>query len=76
MKIVKSVSWIGIVMIAVASMTGCGGDKPAGGEPKIQGDSKFNNMKPVGRSAGGAPGGAPAAGGGGGVQSAGPLEKN
>lgn len=75
MNVLKSVSRIGIVMIAVASLTGCGSDKPAGGEPKIQGDSKFKDMKPVGRSAGGAPGGAPAAGGGG-TKAAGPLEKN
>ncbi|MBL8865058.1 MAG: hypothetical protein KF873_06700 [Gemmataceae bacterium] len=75
MNVVKSLSRIGVLTIALALLAGCGSDKPAGGDPKIQGDSKFKDMKPVSRSAGGAPGGAPAAGGGG-SKAAGALDKN
>lgn len=78
MKLVKMLTRIGILTLALACTAGCGGDKPAGGEPKISGDNKFNDLKPAQRSGGGTGGAAPKAGGagGGGAAATGPVTKD
>jgi hypothetical protein len=78
MKIAKVFAILGIAVLAVGPLAGCGGDKASDSGPRIQGDDKLKDLKPAGRSAGGGAGGAAPGGaaGGGGAQAAGALDKN